>query len=261
MIEVSWGARTDVGRQRSVNEDAYLVRPPLFAVADGMGGHAAGDQASAITIDVLAEFAAITAPTRHDVLRLIRKADAAIVQMASDPSKRGMGTTVCIVALLEEQRGRALVANVGDSRVYLVGSDGWRQITRDHSLVQELLDAGSIDEAEVDHHPDRHVLTRSLGSGVSLEIDWWVVDAHRGERFVLASDGLTKELSPAEIVGIVSSNPDPQQAADRLVAAALDAGGRDNVTVVVVEPTTTVWSVVGDADPLDADTNPTRTRR
>lgn len=255
---VAWGASTHPGRRRKRNEDAFLAAPPLFAVADGMGGHAAGDVASQMAVDALAAATSDGQVTRVDLLEAIRTADTSIFERSAG-EQEGMGTTLSGVALTGTS-GRLVIFNVGDSRVYRLRDGLLAQLTHDHSVVQELIDDGTISESEAEGHPDRHVVTRSLGFGSGLEIDWWTADAHVGDRYLITSDGLPKELTIDETGEILSSRPDPQSAADQLVLRAVDAGGRDNVTVVILdlgadEATVGAPSSV-DHTSLDDDTNP-----
>lgn len=260
-LDLRWGARTDTGLRRARNEDAYLAEPPVFAVADGMGGHARGDVAAAMVVEALrtlldADGLDAAPIQRAVVLDEVRNADQAIHRAGNQPAEAGMGTTVCgLVPMLEEVPPSALVFNVGDSRVYLHRDDTLRQVSRDHSVVQELLDAGRIDAAEAELHPQRNVVTRSLGSGEPLDIDWWSLDLRPGDRWLLCSDGLVKEVGPDRIADLLRSEVAAQQAADRLVQLALDGGGRDNITVVVVDVSGAVPHPAAD---LDAGTNPRR---
>lgn len=252
MGQLIWGATTHAGAGRAVNQDAHLTRPPVFAVADGMGGHVAGDRASALVIATLAELIP-EVPNREQVLHAIRQADARLVQAAQATGAVGMGTTLCLLALLGPRL--VLVANVGDSRAYRVGPLGLEQLTHDHSVVQELIDAGHLDTEAAEHHPERHIITRSLGSGAPLDIDWWLIETHPDDTFVLASDGLTKVLPIATIEDRLHTAPDPGAAATQLVADVVAAGGRDDATAVVLH----IGDAPGDErerDPLDADTNP-----
>jgi protein phosphatase len=261
-LELHWGARTDTGLRRKRNEDAYVAEPPVFAVADGMGGHARGDVAAAMAVEALRNLLADQEPDaapiqRSVVLDEVRNADQAIHQAGSDLTAAGMGTTVCgIVPMVDEVPPSALVFNVGDSRVYLHRHGTLHQVSRDHSVVQELLDAGQIDSTEAELHPQRNVVTRSLGSGEPLDIDWWNLELLPGDRWLLCSDGLVKEVQPSRLVDLLRSDVDAQQAADRLVQLALDGGGRDNITVVVVDVS---GELPHPATDLDAGTNPRQT--
>lgn len=260
MLTLAWGERTHAGRVRSRNEDALLATPPLFAVADGMGGHAAGDLASALTVQTLAELAASVTLTRTEVLDAVRAANATIAREASD-STRGMGTTLCGLAVTTSLSGPdgLVVFNVGDSRAYRLRDGRLEQLTQDHSVVQELVDAGEISSDDAATHPDRHVITRSLGAGDHVDIDWWTLEPTVGDRFLLTSDGLTKELEIAEIAAIMNGADTPKLAAERLVDEALAHGGSDNISVVIVEVVAIDGSGAPGFDPtdaVDADTIP-----
>jgi protein phosphatase len=235
-LRVRSGSATSVGRVRDHNEDALVDEGLVFTVADGMGGHAAGEVASRIAVEALGHLVEHPPSRPEDVARVLHAANDGILRSQErDPQQRGMGTTVTGLTVLDDGgREHWLVFNIGDSRVYRVAGDRLSQITRDHSEVRELLDAGLIDEEEAARHPMRNVITRSLGSGDAPEPDVWELPPEAGERFVVCSDGLSNELDDAEILRIVLEHPDPQAAADELVAAAVRAGGRDNVSVVVV---------------------------
>lgn len=238
-IEV--GASTAVGRVREHNEDAYLVRDRVFAVADGMGGHAAGEVASALAIEAMDRLSQHDPITPELVVAAVSDANSSIIEAgAAERRRRGMGTTLTGVAVIGPDGGRRwLVFNLGDSRVYRFAGGHLTQLTVDHSEVQELVDAGFISSAEAAIHPARNIITRSLGLEVDPEPDLWDLDPLGEETFLVCSDGLTGELDDAEIAGILSEAPDAQAAADRLCAAAEDAGGRDNITVLVVRAVTT----------------------
>jgi PPM family protein phosphatase len=240
-VALAWGAATDTG-QRSENQDSFLVRPPVFAVADGMGGHAAGRQASVVAVERLtrtADGASEDAPLTVDGLREeIRGADDDIRRAASSlGDARGMGTTVAGVALVEDaDRGPCwAVFHVGDSRVYRLDSDGLVQLSTDHSVVQELVDMGMISAAAAAVHPQRHLVTRALGVGPQAEADVALLPVEPGQRFLVCSDGLSGELEDGEIARLLGEAPDAQAAAGTLVRTAVDRGASDNVTAVVVE--------------------------
>ncbi len=243
-LRVRSGSATAVGRVRDHNEDALLEEGLVFAVADGMGGHAAGEVASRIAVEALGHLVEHPPSSSDDVAAVLHEANDGILRSQEhDPGQRGMGTTVTGLTVLEVDDGEHwVVFNIGDSRVYRVAGDRIGQLTRDHSEVRELLDAGLIDEEEAARHPMRNVITRSLGSGHAADPDVWVRPPEPGERFVVCSDGLSNELDDAEILRLVLDHADPQAAADELVAAAVGAGGRDNVSVVVVS-----------VEPVDAD--------
>ncbi len=235
-LRVRSGSATSIGRVRDHNEDALIADGPVFAVADGMGGHAAGEVASRIAVEALTHLVEHPPSRPDDVAEALRAANDGILRSQDDdPEQRGMGTTVTGLTLLDDGDDEHwLVFNIGDSRVYRLAGDRLSQVTRDHSEVRELMDAGLIDEEEAARHPMRNVITRSLGAGPAPEADVWELAPKAGERFVVCSDGLSNELDDAEIARIALEHADPQAAADELVAAAVRAGGRDNVSVVVV---------------------------
>jgi protein phosphatase len=240
-VALAWGAATDTG-QRAENQDSYLARPPVFAVADGMGGHAAGRQASVVAVERLARTADAVAGgatlTVDGLREEVHGADDDIRRAASTlGDARGMGTTVAGVALVEEaEHGPCwAVFHVGDSRVYLLGEEGLVQLSTDHSVVQELVDRGMITAAAAAVHPQRHLVTRALGVGPQAEADVLLLPVEPGQRFLVCSDGLTGELEDGEIARLLAEADDPQTAAGTLVRTAADRGASDNVTAVVVE--------------------------
>lgn len=230
------GAATDTGRVRDHNEDSALAEGGIFVVADGMGGHAAGEVASGIVVETMRELVPVPDLTSDDVTRQLLAANQRILDaVAAHPDQRGMGTTATGIALVTA--GGAdhwAVFNIGDSRVYRDINGTLTQVTVDHSEVQELVDAGVITAAEARVHPARNVVTRSLGTDYAYQSDMWVLPPYAGERFVICSDGLTNEIDDARLHEILQAHGDPQVAAEELVRAAVEAGGRDNVTVVVV---------------------------
>ncbi len=227
---------SEVGPVRDHNEDAALVEPGVFVVADGMGGHLAGEVASEIAVRTLAELAGRGRPSPQEVLDQVAAANRAILDSAEQhPEQSGMGTTLAALVLVDGPgSGRWLVANVGDSRVYHHVDGELRQLTADHSEVAELVRMGVITEQEAGWHPARNIVTRSLGRAHLDPVDHWLLPVREGERFLLCTDGLTNELEPAEIASVVGAGTDPQDIADSLVSRAVAHGGRDNVTVVVV---------------------------
>jgi len=231
MIRFSYGAATSVGRVRQFNEDRFLAVPPLFVVADGMGGHGSGDVASTIAIEEMSACAALRPLFTEAVLTALEHANRHIIDKASR-----MGTTVTGVAGLEAADGgdQLMVFNIGDSRVYRLADHRLEQLTVDHSEVQELVLAGVITREQARTHPRRNVVTRALGSASGQRPDHWLLSAVTGERYLVCSDGLFSELPDDAILPLLAAGA-PQQAADALVAAACDAGGHDNVTVVVVD--------------------------
>jgi serine/threonine protein phosphatase PrpC len=239
VTRLNWGAATDVGRVRTNNEDSLLIEPPLFAVADGMGGAAAGEVASAIAVATLkAAFAGDNeGPDRDHLAEAVRHANEAIFARArEDPALRGMGTTLTAVALVEEAGDDVLaVVNVGDSRAYRLRDGELEQITDDHSLVEEMVRIGRLSADEAAVHPQRHIVTRALGIQPVVEVDCFGITPFAGDRFLLASDGLTDEVADHDIASVLRRTPDPTAAARELVDTAMNHGGRDNVTVVVVD--------------------------
>jgi protein phosphatase len=234
------GLATDVGRVRDHNEDAAFARGSIFVVADGMGGHAAGEVASAIAASTLGELADRIDLTVADVVAQLTEANHRILQAAiRDPRTRGMATTLTGLALVVGEDGcRAwAIVNLGDSRVYRYAAGSLTQVTVDHSEVQELVDAGYLTDDEARVHPLRHTVTRSLGRDRLPVPDTWVLPVVAGERFVICSDGLTNEVLDAQIAALLGRTADVQAAAQALVDAAVANGGRDNVTVIVVEST------------------------
>lgn len=231
------GSATDVGRVRDHNEDALLAEGAVYAVADGMGGHAAGEVASAIVVDTLRALAGREVLAGDDVVTALAASNEQMQRsVAHHPEQTGMGTTAAGLAVVADDEGSArwAVFNVGDSRVYRYVDGRLRMVTVDHSEVRALVDAGLITEAEAARHPLRNVVTRSLGSHSMPTVDLWVLTPQVGERFVICSDGLNGELADDQIAALLGEHEDPQDAAVALVDAAVAAGGRDNVTVVVV---------------------------
>ena len=227
------GSRTDIGRARERNEDSMLVKEPLFAVADGMGGHRGGDVASAMTREALED---LDLPPEGSLAALVEKIKAAnravLDRGAAEGALRGMGTT--LTAVLTDG-DRAHVAHVGDSRAYLHRDGVLQRLTEDHTLVQRMVREGKITADQAERHPQRSVLTRALGVEEDLPVDELTLDMHPGDRILICSDGLTGMLDEERIGEILESEPDPQGACDRLVEEANGAGGEDNITVIVIE--------------------------
>jgi PPM family protein phosphatase len=243
-VELHYGATTDVGRVRAVNEDAFLASPPVFVVADGMGGHAGGDVASRIVIEHFAELVGSAHDARAGAAAVAALLDAAqsrinqyaIEQRLSGAEKWYAGTTAVVALLVEDADApKWLLANLGDSRIYRFGDGTLEQVSVDHSVVQELVDAGTITRDDIPTHPERHVVTRALGGPEDAEADYFLLPLTAVERLLLCSDGINGMIDDAAIEAILTEEGDPRDAADRLVAAALEAGGRDNATAVVVD--------------------------
>ncbi|HUY64664.1 MAG TPA: Stp1/IreP family PP2C-type Ser/Thr phosphatase [Acidimicrobiales bacterium] len=230
------GSASDVGRVRAVNEDLALESLTLFAVADGMGGHAGGEVASRTAIDALQqEFT--RRPTVEGLIGAVRRANRSVWERSHrDIDLRGMGTTLTAAALVATDEGdRLVLANVGDSRTYRFHGGALTQLSKDHSVAEELFDRGELSAEEAAVHPHRHILTRALGVAPDVDVDVWQVEPEAGDRYLLCSDGLTNEVSTDRITGVLSSAADPQEAAQTLVRMANEHGGNDNVTVVVLD--------------------------
>lgn len=232
VVSSYYGSRTEVGHVREHNEDSLTVLPPLFAVADGMGGHEAGEIASEITINTLNDLA----PESADAEALARAVVAANLNVIKAPSqgigREGMGTTLT-AAILEKER--LIIAQVGDSRAYLLHNGSLQQITRDHSLMADMIEAGQLTEAEARVHPNRSVITRAIGSDPHMQPDLYELNVETGDRLLLCSDGVCGMIEDSEIASIMRQAPSAQACADQLVEAALQAGGFDNATAVVVD--------------------------
>jgi PPM family protein phosphatase len=222
---------TDVGRQRSANEDSLVIAPPFFAVADGMGGAKAGEVASAAAIEVFEGEAESTEGAEPQLARIVREANRRIHALAvSDESFRGMGTTLTAAKITGDQ---VSLAHVGDSRAYLLRNGELEQLTRDHSLVAELERSGQITPEAAEHHPQRSIITRALGPEPDVEVDTYTIAGRDGDLFMICSDGLTSMISDEEVSSILRSAAGLDDAAEALVRAANQSGGRDNITVVL----------------------------
>lgn len=228
--QIRYGAATDIGKVRELNEDSLVHEPPLFAVADGMGGHSAGDVASRMAVEALSR-------------QVIDNSDAlsAAVKQANreihDRSKAesdlgGMGTTITALVATD---GSAQIAHVGDSRAYLLRDGELERLTQDHTVVGRLVQQGRISEEDAEHHPQRSYLERALGVDADVDIDINVLDTRPGDRLMLCSDGLYTMISEDEIAQVLDAEDDPQQAAQRLCDMAVAAGGLDNVTAMVID--------------------------
>ena len=226
-------ALTDTGRKRRHNEDVYVVDPPIFAIADGMGGANAGEVAAALAADALRE-TADGGSGEKAVVTLIQEANRRVYQQATeDTAKSGMGTTMT-VALLDD--GRVRIGHVGDSRAYLIRDGELSQLTDDHSLVGELVRSGKLTPEDAETHPQRSVITRALGTDPDVDVDTATVETRAGDLFLLCSDGLYSMVGNERILELVERNRrDLDAAAKALVAAANKGGGDDNITVVAFE--------------------------
>jgi protein phosphatase len=235
-LQLAWAGATDRGRRRENNQDSYLARYPLFVVADGMGGHAGGEIASQCTITRLDEMVTAGEISDAAIQAALHQAVDDIHQHP-DTTDEGTGTTLTGAYLdtTEDGSHRWVVLNIGDSRVYLARDERLVQVTTDHSVVQELIASGKISPEEADGHPYSNVITRAVGASELVAPDYVAVDLRDGDRLVVCSDGLTKELTDYGILHFLRENADPGAAVDAMVEAALENGGRDNVTVIVVQ--------------------------
>ncbi|MDQ1425521.1 MAG: family protein phosphatase [Acidimicrobiaceae bacterium] len=237
MTRLRWGSATDTGLSRMANEDSILAVDSLWVVADGMGGHAAGEVASRIAIDVLEPLGHHPIGSASELIDTVRQANDGIFQRASSqPELRGMGTTLTGLALIGSPPEQKLViVNVGDSRAYVVQDRQLVQVSRDHSYVSDLVAAGEITAEQARSHPQRNIVTRALGIDPAVDVDAWEIPPHTGDRFLICSDGLVDDVEDADILQVLTTVDDPQQATDVLVRMANDAGGHDNISVIVVD--------------------------
>lgn len=246
-VEIQHGAASDVGLVRESNEDAFLVAPPVFVVADGMGGHDAGEVASAIVVEEFAGLAdagydpwrgaeAVAATLRRCQDRITAYGAEQRAQGAGGSGRFHAGTTAVVALLVTSDEGPAwLLANLGDSRSYRFTDGVLEQVSVDHSLVQELVDSGTIAAGDAASHPERHVVTRAVGGPRGADADYVLLPVGSVGRLLLCSDGVTEMLDDHRIAELLGAATTPADAADRLVAAAVEAGGRDNATAVVVD--------------------------
>lgn len=234
---LEYSAASHVGRVRAVNEDAFLAGPPVFVVADGMGGYSGGEAASSIVVSAFAPLVGSAAVGAPDV-------DAAIVRSRTEIAGLADGTdapgsTVIVAAYVTESDcAYWLLAHAGDSRAYTWRAGVLEQVTRDHSLVQELVDAGEVAPGDAWMHPERHVVTRAIGASIDTNPEFTLLPVEEGSRLLLCTDGLTSELSSESIGVLMGQATSSQEAVDLLVGAAVEAGGHDNVTVLVVDVVT-----------------------
>jgi len=273
-ITVSFGAATHPGLRRQVNEDSHLAVPPLFLVADGMGGHEAGAAASAVVVEVFEALAGRESVGIQDVREALELARGRVHALMAGADRGGLGqraagTTLSGVVIADVGgAGYWLTVNVGDSRTYRYAGGVLEQISVDHSVVQELIDAGELDVVAAARDSRRNEITRAIGAGSDGEPDFWLVPAEPGDRILVCSDGLSGELDVERLRAVLDETADPQEAATRLVHEAMVRGGRDNITVVVVDavgvrghddlPSDT--APAGTRDEVDSDTRPTRVR-
>ncbi len=234
-VTLSWGIATDVGHKRAHNEDSLIADHTVFAVADGMGGHSAGDLASNAVVTRLAEAAQGGVMTAESVMQALLAATVDISH-ALDERGIGSGTTASGIAMtLHSGHPYWVVFNVGDSRVYFFERNVLSQMTVDHSVVQELVAAGLISADDAEHHPDSNVVTRAVGFNAPPEPDFWLIPVTSGSRILICSDGLTREVNDRRIRLHLAAGLNSEETAQALIDAALAEGGRDNVTAIVVD--------------------------
>ena len=234
-VTLSWAAVSDVGHHRQNNEDSFVVAPPVFAVADGMGGHSAGDVASDSVVRGLSTLSG-NGFTTTDAINSALRGAVDLLAASLGETQQGAGTTVTGAALTCDQDSvRWAVFNIGDSRVYLYYGDKLMQLTTDDSVVQQLVDAGQITREEAHTHPHSNVITRAVGIDDEPIPTYSLFDARPGMRFLLCSDGLNKEIIDEGIEHYLKTSPTPQEAVDNLLREALTNSGRDNITIVVVD--------------------------
>jgi PPM family protein phosphatase len=243
---VEQAGRTDVGRQRTANEDSLFVSPPLFAVADGMGGAKAGEVASAVAVEAVEAAPESSEPAEAQLAEIVRAANRRIYDLAvADESRRGMGTTLTLAKVHGDE---VSLAHVGDSRAYRMREGRLEQLTRDHSLVAELERSGQITAEAAEHHPQRSIITRALGPEPDVEVDTYTLTVRDGDVFLICSDGLTSMISDEEVASIVRSAASLDEAAEALVRAANQSGGKDNITVILFR--------LGEGEPAAATAGP-----
>ncbi len=235
---MQWGAATHIGavheQNREQNQDSYCATPPVFVVADGVGGHAGGEVASRAAVDSLGVLAGRAEVTDKMVAQCLTDARARIGLI--EHGGRPPGTTLSGVVITEADGVPSwLVVNIGDSRTYVLNASGLRQVSVDHSVVQQLIDVGAVEPSEAESLPMRNQLTRGLFANRDEPADMWLIRMKAADRIIACSDGLPKEVDEPTIEKTLQAIADPQQAADELVSAAVKAGGRDDVTVVVVD--------------------------
>jgi serine/threonine protein phosphatase PrpC len=250
---------TDVGRVREGNEDGFLdesLRLGVVAVADGMGGHRAGEVASATALESLRAAVAAGRPLRDAI---VDANDAVLEKSVSDQQLRGMGTTLTAGTLGTD--GNLVIGHVGDSRAYLFRGGELTQITDDHSLVEEMVRTGELTPEQAESHPQRSIITRALGIDPEVEVDVYPVQLGVGDRVLLCSDGLTTMVRSEDIAGILEREPDPGRAAQLLVDAANAAGGEDNITAVVVEAVEDETALAAEPEAAADDTSELAPRR
>lgn len=231
-VSLRWGGVTHVGMRRELNEDSFAAAFPVFLVADGMGGHAAGDRASSLALSAFESLHGRALPEPGQIESALQRSFAAVFASGEE----GAGTTLTGGVLTTTENGVYwYFINVGDSRTYLLQNGVLRQLSVDHSVVQEMIDAGEVRREDARKHPLRNVITRSIGGGQITPPDTWLVPVQRNQRLLICSDGLSGELEDATIERVLRAHPSPSHATAELLRLALAAGARDNVSAVVVD--------------------------
>lgn len=252
-IVLVWAGVTDTGRRRDNNQDAFLAQYPLFVVADGMGGHAGGEIASQSTIARLQE---VVDSGEVGTAAIENALTQAVGDIASHPETTDEGTGTTLTGIFfdtTDDEPRWVSLNIGDSRVYLLRDERLVQVTTDHSVVQELISSGRLSAEEAESHPYSNVITRAVGASELTPPDYLGIEVLDGDRFVICSDGLTKELTDYGIQHFLREQADPAVAADAMLAAALENGGRDNVTLIVVQVERPGHTPAADDDAVTTD--------
>mgnify|MGYP002682251684 FL=1 len=251
-LELECGAATDVGKVRRLNEDSYLVTSGACVVADGMGGHQAGDVASRLTIEAVEGLLAEGLPDVSSIGSVVTRANSSVRSHAGSVDREGMGSTlVGAFVVRNADEDSIVVVNVGDSRCYAVVDDVVLQITKDHSHVQELVDAGSISQDAAATHPERNVVTRAIGIEDDVAGDFFVLPSVERMRLLLCSDGVSGELTFDEIASILTSLDDPAEAATALISSVLEGRAADNATAIVVDVRRTLTDAAGSTEAID----------
>jgi protein phosphatase len=257
-MKLRWGATTDVGMVRQQNEDAFHAEENLYIVADGMGGHNAGEVASALAVSTVRSGARMGIRTADQFRELVQQANTAIYTASLDDSTQsGMGTTLTGVAVIPGEEPRILIANVGDSRTYLFRSGALTRLSVDHSYVQELVNEGIITPEEARVHPRRNIVTRAMGIDRTVQVDVFSHLVRTGDRLVLCSDGLVDEVADIDIARVLTEHSDPQDTAEALVLVANAQGGRDNTTVIVLDILDDISAPIVFDEPDDTQPIPT----
>jgi len=237
-MQIKFGAKSDTGTLRVQNEDSFLAKDKMFVVADGMGGHNAGEVASAMAIKMLDDARINGITDAAHLATMIEQINTTIFQAsANQTDQSGMGTTLTVLAVTTNEKNEAAlaIANIGDSRTYVLRGGEFKQVSVDHSYVQELLSEGLITKEEARTHVRRNIVTRALGIEPKVAVDTWTMPIVDRDRYLLCSDGLVDEVADDLIEKCLRQKVDPQQVADELVALANQNGGRDNITVIVVD--------------------------